>query len=302
MADLVTNLDSILQSQSQKEVTANALFDAASPATLFGRHASACAGLTWGFYGGKFVIAGTPTSIANGTIALTASATCYVRVAKATGVVSFVTSPPSGWPGPVAGYFALYDLTTGPATVTGGNDWRNTQWDSTTAGTVSSVALTVPAEFSVSGSPITSSGTLAVTKATQSANLVFAGPTTGSAAAPTFRAVVAADIAAPTNRVHTYSFSSTVTAETDLYDTVEVTMTGPMTLNASGGVDGKKTTVRLRQDGTGSRVLTLGGMFRLSADVPSVILSTGASKLDYIQIAYNGTNTTYDVLALNRGF
>jgi len=62
------------------------------------------------------------------------------------------------------------------------------------AGTVTSVALTVPSEFSVSGSPVTTSGTLAVTKANQNANLVFAGPTSGSAAAPTFRALVAADI------------------------------------------------------------------------------------------------------------
>ncbi len=61
-------------------------------------------------------------------------------------------------------------------------------------GTVTSVALTVPAEFSVAGSPVTTSGTLAVTKATQTANTVFAGPTTGSAAAPAFRAVVPADL------------------------------------------------------------------------------------------------------------
>jgi hypothetical protein len=61
-------------------------------------------------------------------------------------------------------------------------------------GTVTSVALTMPAEFSVAGSPITGAGTLAVTKATQSANQVFAGPTTGAAAAPAFRALVAADL------------------------------------------------------------------------------------------------------------
>jgi len=62
------------------------------------------------------------------------------------------------------------------------------------SGSVSSVALSLPAIFSVTGSPITSSGTLAVTLATQSANLVFAGPNTGSAAAPTFRVLVAADV------------------------------------------------------------------------------------------------------------
>jgi hypothetical protein len=63
-------------------------------------------------------------------------------------------------------------------------------------GTVTSVALTVPAELSVSGSPITASGTLAVTKANQSANQVYAGPTSGGAAAPAFRALVAGDIPA----------------------------------------------------------------------------------------------------------
>ena len=64
------------------------------------------------------------------------------------------------------------------------------------SGTVTSVALTVPAELSVSGSPITTAGTLAVTKATQSANVVWAGPTSGGAAQPAFRALVAADIPA----------------------------------------------------------------------------------------------------------
>ena len=62
-------------------------------------------------------------------------------------------------------------------------------------GGVSSVAMTVPsALLTVTGSPITSSGTFAVTLGTRAANLVFAGPTTGSAATPTFRSLVAADL------------------------------------------------------------------------------------------------------------
>jgi hypothetical protein len=64
------------------------------------------------------------------------------------------------------------------------------------AGTVSSVGLTVPDILSVSGSPITESGTLAVSLATQSANRVLAGPTSGGAATPTFRSLVAADLPA----------------------------------------------------------------------------------------------------------
>lgn len=61
-------------------------------------------------------------------------------------------------------------------------------------GTVTSVALAAPAIFSVSGSPVTGSGTLTLSLATQSANRIWAGPTTGVAAAPTFRALVDADV------------------------------------------------------------------------------------------------------------
>jgi hypothetical protein len=62
-------------------------------------------------------------------------------------------------------------------------------------GSVTSIALAVPAALgTVSGSPITTSGTLTFSLATQTANTVFAGPTSGGAAAPTFRALVAADI------------------------------------------------------------------------------------------------------------
>lgn len=64
-------------------------------------------------------------------------------------------------------------------------------------GSVSSVALTVPGILSVSGSPVTTTGTLAVSLATQSANTVFAGPASGGAATPTFRALVSSDIPFP---------------------------------------------------------------------------------------------------------
>ncbi len=76
--------------------------------------------------------------------------------------------------------------------ISSGNGWQELSVPS--SGTVTSVGLTMPAEFAVSGSPVTSSGTLAVTKATQAANKVYAGPTTGAAAAPTFRTVVPADL------------------------------------------------------------------------------------------------------------
>ena len=68
---------------------------------------------------------------------------------------------------------------------------------STNSGTVTSVGLSLPSLFSVSGSPVTGSGTLTGSLTTQSANLVFTGPSSGSAAAPTFRSLVGADLPNP---------------------------------------------------------------------------------------------------------
>jgi hypothetical protein len=75
--------------------------------------------------------------------------------------------------------------------------WQLTGWTCGTFGTgsgsVTSVALAAPAFLTVSGSPITTSGTLTLSLATQTANTVFAGPTGGAPASPTFRALVNAD-------------------------------------------------------------------------------------------------------------
>lgn len=63
------------------------------------------------------------------------------------------------------------------------------------SGSVTSVGLSNITSFATAtGSPITGSGTLGYNLNTQNANLVFAGPTTGAAATPLFRSLVAADI------------------------------------------------------------------------------------------------------------
>ena len=64
------------------------------------------------------------------------------------------------------------------------------------AGGVSNVALSLPPQFVITGSPVISIGTLTASWASQAANLIFAGPTSGGAVAPTFRGMVAADLPA----------------------------------------------------------------------------------------------------------
>jgi hypothetical protein len=58
---------------------------------------------------------------------------------------------------------------------------------------VTSVALSLPSFITVTGSPVTTTGTLTGTLASQTANTFFVAPN-GSAGAPTFRAIVAADL------------------------------------------------------------------------------------------------------------
>jgi hypothetical protein len=77
--------------------------------------------------------------------------------------------------------------------------WNGSGWEQASggggSGTVTSVGLSLPTSiFVLSGTPVTTSGTLTGTLATQTANTVFAGPSTGAAVAPTFRTLVAADI------------------------------------------------------------------------------------------------------------
>ena len=72
--------------------------------------------------------------------------------------------------------------------------WVLSQISSGGGGSVLSVGFAAPAIFSVSGSPITSSGTISMGLANQAANTVFAGPSTGTAASPTFRTLEANDI------------------------------------------------------------------------------------------------------------
>lgn len=102
------------------------------------------------------------------------------------------------------------------------------------SGTVTSVALSTPGIFSVSGSPVTVSGTLAFAVVNQDANTIWAGPTSGAAAAPSFRALSDNDIPSGITR------DSEVAAgyqplDADLTDLADGSLTGS---KVGSGVDG----------------------------------------------------------------
>lgn len=119
MSDSTSLLDLISSGQSAKELSANDLFDAGSPATLLGRRASTTAALTWGYYGGVAVLDdGSLLQIANGTKTLTDNATNYLELDTTDGSVDLNTS---GW---TAGKRRLYQIVVASGAVTSYTDWR----------------------------------------------------------------------------------------------------------------------------------------------------------------------------------
>lgn len=121
MANQTTHLDELSSGQSQKEVTANDLFDALSPGAVGGRRASTTSGLTWGWYGGTVTLpGGVLYQLDNGTLTLTDEATNYLQLDTDGSPIQVVKST-SGWQ---AGLARLYEVTVSGGAVTNYLDWR----------------------------------------------------------------------------------------------------------------------------------------------------------------------------------
>jgi len=115
-----------------------------------------------------------------------------------------------------------------------------------------------------------------------------AGPAGGSALAPVVANPVAGQIS--TDASLSWSFRSTLDAST-------VTLNNP-----TNAADGQKIVWELIQDGAGNRALAFGGKFVLGSDIPTVVLSVGAGKRDFIGAIYNAASDRFYVTALSRGF
>lgn len=104
-------------------------------------------------------------------------------------------------------------------------------------GTVTSVGLSMPSIFNVSGSPVTTAGTLTASLANEVANTVFAGPSSGSDSIPTFRTLVLADLPAGVSDYAVNEFTLSPTDISNGFVTLSTTPINPTLtlLNVIGG-------------------------------------------------------------------
>jgi len=112
MSDSSTPFGTVATGQSNQTSKANALLDAVAPVAIYGLKAASTSGLTLGYHGGKISINGVVTTIADGTLAMTASVTNYVEASPQTGAVSKNTTAYT------PGYWRIGRAVTGTASIT----------------------------------------------------------------------------------------------------------------------------------------------------------------------------------------
>lgn len=132
------------------------------------------------------------------------------------------------------------------------------EWITVTGGggSVTSVALAMPSIFTVSGSPVTTSGTLTATLNSQAANTFLAAPN-GVSGTPTFRTIVAADI--PTLNQNTTGTASNVTGTVAIANGGTGQTTANSAFNALAPSQTGNSGKYLTTDGTNTSWATVSG-------------------------------------------
>jgi hypothetical protein len=191
--------------------------------------------------------------------------------------------------------------------------WRGDgSWATPSNSGVTSVALSAPALFTVTGSPVTSSGTLAITYSGTALPVANGGTNATSAGITAFNNITGYTAAGATGTTSTnlvFSTTPTLTnptvtnyvetlysANTSTAITVDLangtvqnlTLTGNATITMPTAVAGKSFVIILSQDGTGSRTVTWSTVSWPSATAPTI--TSTASKRDIFSFFSNGTS------------
>lgn len=155
------------------------------------------------------------------------------------------------------------------------------------SGTVTDVDVSVPAYMSSTGGPVTTSGVIALDFANQTTNKFFASPN-GSTGAPSFRAIVAADV--PTLNQNTTGTAANITATTNATLTTLSALSLPGA-QVTGNIAGNAANISASSNST---LTTLSSLSLPGSQVTGDIAGNAAN----ITATTNATLTTLSSLSL----
>jgi hypothetical protein len=103
-------------------------------------------------------------------------------------------------------------------------------------------------------------------------------------------------------RSGTATFGNPMTLNWASYDYQTVTLTGSTTITNSGAVDGQSLTLYVKQDSTGSRIITwASGTVIPTMFTGAITLSTAPNAIDMIGLVYRSATSTYNIVAFVQG-
>jgi hypothetical protein len=229
----------------------------------------------------------------NGKGLITAASNGTAPVTSVTGTAPVVSS---GGATPAISMAAATASVNGYLTST---DWST--FNGKGSGTVTSVAATVPSFLSVAGSPITTTGTLAITlsgTALPIANGGTGATTLAGASIATYSGTETLTNKRIDPRVTSAASASSLTPDISVSDVYAYTaLAAGLTINAPNGtpLDGDKLIFRLLDNGT-ARALTWNATYTvIGVTLPT---TTTANKTTYVGCIYNANNTRWDVIAV----
>ena len=100
------------------------------------------------------------------------------------------------------------------------------------------------------------------------------------------------------------TYASTLATDAEAGEIFDVTLTGNVTLsNPTNPVSGKTLRWRIKQDGTGSRTVTLGNKFQIPSSATSPLpFSTAANAMDVLAATYHAGRDKWDIIAFVPGY